>query len=84
VICERAKKGAARSKVKVTANQRNHEQTKNDDTPKQVHREAVRQAVEAMLHEQVGLDISGYKCDMSTVLNVVVKAAFERYVESRR
>jgi hypothetical protein len=40
--------------------------------------EAVRQAVEDVLREQVGLVISGYKCDTSTVLNVVVKAAVER------
>jgi hypothetical protein len=40
--------------------------------------ETVRQAVEDVLREQVGLVISGYKCDTSTVLNVVVKAAVER------
>lgn len=40
--------------------------------------ETVRQAVEEVLREQVGLAVSGYKCDTGMVVNVVVKAAIER------
>ena len=40
--------------------------------------EMVRQAVETLLNEHLKLDMAGYKCTTSVVLNVVVKAAVER------
>jgi len=39
--------------------------------------ENVREVVEQVLREQLSLRIEGYKCDLSTVLNVMVKAAIE-------
>ena len=45
--------------------------------------ETVRQAVETLLREQLGLKRDGYKCTTSVVLNVVVKAAVERQTIER-